>query len=287
MIYLFLAAICSITLLVVFKLFHKYEINANQAIIFNYISCVITGCITAGDIPFESSMIFEDWFPLILTLGFVFFYGFNIIAYTVRFYSLAVTTVCQKMSLAFSAGFAIWYYSESYVYYNLIGIAFAAISVILINYDPKSSDQVEIKKSKVIYLLPLIVLAMSTFIEIALQYLHKIHEIPPFKEATILFGAAAFIGINVLVYRVLIKKVPFSLKSMISGLLLGVPNYFSIYFVLLALQEINGNIVFSVNNIATVVGSTMIGLFYFKEKVSGINFAGIALAVIAVLMILL
>ena len=77
-----------------------------------------------------------------------------------------------------------------------------------------------------------------------------------------------------------------NLKSIFSGILLGIPNYFSIYFVLKSLDELGGIVVFPVLNIGVVLLSTIISFIYYKEQMSLLNWMGISMSCISIILIL-
>ena len=68
------------------------------------------------------------------------------------------------------------------------------------------------------------------------------------------------------------------------GILLGIANYCSMYFLLKALRidGLDSSSVFAINNVAIVAVSTLIGLILFREKISTKNWIGIILAVISI-----
>ena len=73
---------------------------------------------------------------------------------------------------------------------------------------------------------------------------------------------------------------------MIAGISLGVPNFFSIYLLLLALQQgWGGSVVFPVNNVGVLVMAAIFGIVLFKERLIPIRIWGFALAVLAIVLI--
>lgn len=272
-------------IVVIFKFFDSYSISHNQAIVFNYIVCVITGCITLGEIPFEKEMLSASWMPIMVLLGFLFMGGFNIVSRTVQHYGMAITSVAQRMSLGLSVTFAIWYYQEAYTLYKIIGILVALSAVIFINI-PEKKEQVvaeEIKRSKWLILYPISIFFLSGIIEILLQYLHAVHKMKPPIESIVLFASSALVGgLGLLVFREKIQ-----MKNIIAGIVLGIPNYFSIYFMLRALDVMDGSTVYSLCNITIVAGATLVGFFAFKERLSWLNGVGILLAILAIVLITL
>ncbi len=85
------------------------------------------------------------------------------------------------------------------------------------------------------------------------------------------------------------KKEIFKPKAIIAGIVLGVPNYFSIYTYIQAMQSniMRKSALIPVNNIGIVIVSTIAAIIFFKQKLSKINYIGLALAVLAIGLIML
>lgn len=286
MLYLLSAAFCSILIVVIFKLFDRYSINHYQAIVFNYLVCVLTGCLTLGDVPFEASMLTAPWLPIMICLGVLFIGGFNIVGRTVQHFGMAIASVAQRMSLGLSVTFAIWYYHEPYTSYKIIGILIALSAVVFINIPPKEAEENTEKEranSKWLVIYPVSIFFISAVIEILLQYLHAVHEMKPAIESIVLFASAGIVGaVGLLFFRERIQ-----LKNIFGGLVLGIPNYFSIYFMLKALDVMDGSTVYPLCNISIVAGSALVGFLAFKERLSVLNVLGVGLAMAAIVLITL
>lgn len=72
-----------------------------------------------------------------------------------------------------------------------------------------------------------------------------------------------------------------------SGVILGIPNYFSIYFLLLAIKSfsLKSAFVFGINNIGIVLLSTLLSVIIFQEKLSSINKFGVLVSVLSIILI--
>ena len=81
------------------------------------------------------------------------------------------------------------------------------------------------------------------------------------------------------------------IKSLIGGIALGIPNYFSIYFLVKALQEMQkefymeSSSLFMVNNLSIVILSVGIGLVLFREKLDRLKIFGLFLALVSLYLI--
>jgi drug/metabolite transporter (DMT)-like permease len=76
-------------------------------------------------------------------------------------------------------------------------------------------------------------------------------------------------------------------KAILGGIALGVPNYFSVYFLMksLSIKSIQSSVVFPVNNMSIVALSALAGIFLFREKITITNKVGILLCIIAIALI--
>ena len=108
------------------------------------------------------------------------------------------------------------------------------------------------------------------------------NEVPLFLSTV--FGIAGLIGAVILVFK---KNVNIKLKNIFGGILLGVPNYFSMVYLIKALQtkNLNSSVIFTINNVAIVALTTLLAIVFFKEKLSKKNWLGIVLAIISILFV--
>ena len=121
-----------------------------------------------------------------------------------------------------------------------------------------------------------------------MQEIHiKEAEFPLFS-ATVFFTAAAS-GIVLLLFKALKTQIKINFRNVLGGIALGVPNYFSIFFLMRALQNetLNSASIFTINNVAIVMFSTLLGILLFKEKISAKNWGGIILSIASILLVAL
>jgi uncharacterized membrane protein len=104
-----------------------------------------------------------------------------------------------------------------------------------------------------------------------------------------LFGCAAFFALIILLIKAIKKREAFGIKNIIAGIILGVPNYFSIVFLIQALQTdgFESSTLFTINNVGIVIVSTLVGILLFKEQFSFKNKIGVALAVLGIVIVAL
>jgi drug/metabolite transporter (DMT)-like permease len=91
------------------------------------------------------------------------------------------------------------------------------------------------------------------------------------------------------VYEVTFKKVKINSKNILFGGLIGIFNFGNILFYLKAHQAFakNPSTVFAGMNMGVIIIGSLVGLFIFKEKLTKMNFAGLFLALVAVVLIVI
>ncbi|WP_046745408.1 EamA family transporter [Kordia zhangzhouensis] len=282
MIYLALSIVISSSLFVIFKLFDKYQIHTFQAIIVNYFTAFCCGFffysngITLGDIVQRS------WIPGAIGLGFLFISIFMVMATTAQRNGLSVASVASKMSVIIPVIFAVIVYQEHLSFLKIMGILLALLAVYLTTV---KKDNASFDRKKIVF--PVLLFLGSGIIDTTIKYIETKYlaegEVPVFSAAV--FGCACIVGIIVATFRGDIK---INGKTILGGIALGIPNFYSIIFLLKALRPENlgdSSTVFPINNVAIVMLSTIIGIIIFKEKLIVKNWIGIGIAIISIIMI--
>jgi len=286
MIYLFISICISSLLFVIFKLFDVLKINTLQAIVFNYFVAAILGFFLSDiSVPFQE-IPSQPWFLGAFLLGFLFIAVFNVMALTSQKNGLSVASVSSKMSVVIAIIFGVWYYNESLGYIKVIGILLALVAVYLTSVKEKK----EIVQKRISLLLPLLLFFGSGAIDTSLKYVETAYVQEggvPLFSATI-FACAFILGIITLIIQKVKGKFIFKFKNILGGILLGVPNYFSIVYLLKALstEGMESSSAFTLNNVGVVILSTLFGLLIFKEKLILKNRIGIVIAIASILMVM-
>jgi drug/metabolite transporter (DMT)-like permease len=266
----------------VFKLIDKYNTNTLQAIVVNYFTAFICGALLYDGQIILSNILQTEWFIAALFLGVLFIAIFYVMALTAQKNGLSVASVASKMSVIIPILFGIFIYNESIGAQKTTGIILALVAVYLTSI--KQKEKTVLTKS---IFLPIILFLGSGIIDTSVNHFAPNDKIPLFS-ATI-FGVAAIIGCFLLVITSIANKSRFKTKSVLLGIILGIVNYCSIFFLLKALrvEGLESSSVFTINNVLIVALSTLIGLLLFKEQISAKNWIGISLALVSILLVTL
>ena len=281
-IYLLLSIVFSTFINLVFKWFSVFKVNKIQAILVNYLVCFSIGFILSGDFNLLK-IIGSDWFKYCIILGSLFVAIFLSMAMTTEKYGVSVNAVSAKMSVIIPVLFAYVYNSERLTIQFAVGILLSLLSIYLIT----KKKQIIIPK-KYIY-LPIIVFLGSGTIDTSLKLLelNYSNDISINTISYSIFLGAFLVGTIFYTVKNQFNFSNWSSRNIISGIILGIPNYFSIFFLLTAIKSfsLKSAFVFGINNIGIVLLSTLLSVIIFKEKLTLINKFGVLISVLSIILI--
>ncbi len=284
MIYIAISIILFNILVVFFKLFEKYNIDNLQALISNYfISALLSLTLLSENDNIQSS-IESEWFIHAIILGTLFISIFNIYALGIQKIGIATSSVINKMSFVIPVVFSIIFYeNEVFSLSILFGVLLALLGIYL-----SSTNNSSFNFDKKYLWIILIIFFGQGFVDIVLNdskfYIPKDENILFFL---ILFISATTAGILILFAKKQISHI--KIKNLLWGAIFGIPNFFSIFYFLKALQSDyfidKSYLIFPLTSVGIVVTTTFLGMLIYKEILTKRNLIGITIAVISILII--
>lgn len=281
-IFLLLSIAFSTFINLIFRWFKDFNVNKFQAIIVNYVVCFIIGfsLSTHQDIL---SYVHEQWFIYCILLGFIFIAIFFSMALTTEKLGISVTAVSGKMSVVIPILFAYFFAKEDITLLFVIGLILSILSIYFITVKK------ELHIDKRYLMLPVIVFLGGGMIDTSLKVLQQAYseDIPLSTISYSIFLGAFIAGTSIYLVKEKANFSSWEWKSVKAGVALGVPNYFSIFFLLSAIEgfSVKSAFVFGVNNVGVVLVSTLLSVLIFKEKLEPKNQWGLLLAVLSIAII--
>jgi multidrug transporter EmrE-like cation transporter len=286
-----LCIVFSASLIVIFKIAGQRQVRTMPMIVINYWVAAICGFLLWEETPSAVYVLQAAWLPWALVLGVMFITVFNMIGVSTLRSGIAVTAIAQKMSLAIPILAAVFLFGESLSVVKILGILLALGSILLTTYKPKKlieQDDLSLGKTSMslALLLPLAVFFGSGSCDTVVTIINKKFLLPKDTDLlnTVLFLTASVAGTLALLVQVLRGKETLRWRQLGFGIILGVPNYFSLYFLIKALQRsgMESSVVFPMVNIGVVTTAAVVAYFGFKEHLTGLNILGIVLAIVAI-----
>lgn len=295
---------------ILFKLFPKYGVNTFQAIVINYLAACVCGILLYGKTLTATAFEHTSWIPFVFLCGILFISLFYLMGLSSQRNGMSITSVAVKMSMAISMGLMIFIYQEEITWMKAAGILLSILGVIIMSYERRvtsegseersgtkvTSDEVTdenrnssrvTRNSSIARISLLVTIFLGCgLLDVVLNYVQSYHlqHLSTSLFSAFGLGMAGIFGGIVLVINILRKKERFEKKSIIAGIALGVPNYFSIYYLIQSYSSTSwsDSTVLAVLNVATVITATLAGLLLFKEKLNLTKSIGLLLSLLAI-----
>lgn len=282
MIYLALSIFCSVTVGVLLKLAKRYQISISQAVTWNYLFAI--GLSIFFFRPTINTLSLSSISSIHIVLGILLPSIFIFLALSVQKTGLARTDIAQRLSLFISLTAAYFIFKENYSTLKYLGIAVGFLAIIF-TVHRKST----IKVSYGNWLFPLLVFIGFGIIDISFKLISQYTSLPYTTSLFLIFCIAFVLSLGYVGYLVLTKKTKLQLVNFICGCVLGFFNFGNILFYLKAHQAManNPSTVFAAMNMGVIICGSLIGILIFKEKLSKLNYLGLTLALLAIILITL
>lgn len=294
MLYFALAVAFTVTLYLIMRAYPRYRINSFHAVVFNYYSCVLTGVVLTPDLAvFQKIEWLSEGTLLTLSLGLMFVTAFMLIGLTAQKVSVTATSLAGNMSLVIPVLFGLFIFKNNNKDFTVLNYAGLIVALIALAFGAiqtkdksKSPDQ---SVSGALWLFPVLTFLASGTNNTLINFLSAKYYEPGQTTVFMIIACtgAVIIGTSILIYRIFAYKEKLVFRSVIGGLILGVPNFLSLYFLLLALASFGNSaaFVFPIYNILTMLVSAAAAWLIYREKLNKLNKWGLILAVIAILLI--
>lgn len=279
MIFLILSILSSTIIAIIFKFTDRKNVPLLPVIVLNYFSAFIVGLfLFKGDLSVDY-ILSSSWLYIALLIGSLLIIGFYLIGYTIQKAGIAITTIANKMSVIIPITFSIFYFSEPMTWLKSFGILLALASVLMAVYKKQKK---EVKFSFLPLIMFLVVGIIDAAVKLAQHSYVSDQDVSLFSSMS--FGVAGLIGILILAINHKQWKSFINPLVWVFGILIGLANFGSIYFLILALNNsgFDSSIVYGVNNMGVILISIGLALAFFAEKLSKVNLIGVILALASV-----
>ncbi len=285
MLYLVATILLNTLIFTLFKLFSRFKVDILQALAVNYLTCVVTAAVILKGFPVGSESVNQPWFPWSLLMGGMFITLFCLMAWRTHEDGMTTTTVANKLSMVIPVLFSIWLYDETISAGKIVGILLAVPAVYFTTRVKENTKPQSI-------LFPIILFVGCGLLDTLVKFVEQSFLQDPAEHSVYLihtFLTASILGLLGIIVLFILRKARLHWRNIIAGILLGIPNYFSIHYLIRLLHSdyLQSSAAIPVNNIGIVLLSALVAIFFFKEKASGMRILGLVLSIAAIILIAL
>ena len=276
------------SMVMLFKYFEKINVNNLQAISANYFTAGILSIIFLPNtfefdkINYSNTTIF---FVLAFIVGLLFVLTFNLYAHGAQKIGVTPSTIANKMSMIIPIIIGIILLNEEVTFNKILGISFAFVAIFLSSIGDRKYS---LNKNHLIIIVLLFIgqgLA-DGILNWAQEFILNGSNMNLFFAVT--FLAAGFSGLLFLFFKLSSQKVKIEPKSIIWGIVLGIPNYLTLLYFVKSLKSelLSSSEIFPIINIGVIIFCTILSIILFRERVSIYNWLGVILGVFSIFIIL-
>ncbi len=280
MVWIIASIIAATILFIVFKLFDNNKVDRFSAVVFNYLFAGTTGLLffdvsVNGYLECSSCLIFA------FALGAVFITLFNLIAFVTAKNGAAVSVLANKMAFVIPVVLSVVLFQE-HINSWIVSAIIAGIIGLYLSIKPEKS----FNKNNKLLIWPIVLFIGSGILDFLLKvgerFVLQTWSSPMLTVA--IFTSAFIFGTG---FGLIRNKLVVSRKSILWGAFLGIPNFFSIFFLFEAIKAFSANsaIIFPINNVGIISCTALVAVLFFKERLSKINLLGLLLCLVSIVIL--
>jgi drug/metabolite transporter (DMT)-like permease len=287
--FLILCILSSTAIFVVFKSVHQFNLPVFPVIVINYLTATLLGFLVySGDRSWRS-ISGAGWLPISILIGILFIIMFFLVGISTRKAGISVTTTASKMSVVFPIVFSLVIDpADQLTMLKSVAVIIALGGVALTVYQPGGFQ----REGSVIFYPLLLFMGMGlvdSLVKLAQQRYVRDDQTALFSAVLFLNAFASGVVAALIDHRHARRFLKPAVWSW--GVLLGIVNFGSLFFLVRALNftsangaGMDGSVIFGSNNISVVALSVLVGLVVFKEKLRVINWMGVVLSALSLLL---
>lgn len=254
------------------------EKNLFALVLVNYLTAIVLS-LSFFKVSYSHFTFSPFYLVLLLLCGILMPSIFLILNKSLKYSGLARTDIFQRMSLIIPVTLSFQLFGEEISNAKSIAIFTSFVSIILLLYKKSTNNG----KYSVFYLI-CVFLGYGT-IDTLFKMIAAHKSLDYTSALTFIFIICAIVSF---IYFWFVKG-SFDLKFLYLGIVLGILNFSNIYFYMKAhkLFSESPTLVFVTMNLGVITGGSLIGRYYFKEKLGKSVLLGIFLAVISIILLAL
>lgn len=257
MLHLLLALVCSACITLTMRLSERYRKNPTGMLAMNYLMCCALSLLFSGSMQLFPK---EEGLPMALLLGGIggvlFLSSFVLLQWNVSRNGVALPATFMKLGVLVPTLLSVLFFGEKLTLLRGLGVAAAVAAILLMQGGGKREEGSSVAG--------LVVLLLSGGMADAMSKLYEEWGAPAMKDHFLLYTfLTAFLLCIVLCF---VRRERLCWQDVAFGLGLGIPNYLSTRFLLLALADLPAVVVFPTFSVGTIVLVTLAGMLFFREK---------------------
>lgn len=287
MLYFLIAVACASLFSIMFKLCRLKDVNISQAMLVNYaVGALFCLCqVMAASKGGADVSGFPGSLPFFLAafIGVFYITGFIIRDFSTQKCGVAMTTVSARSALAVPVVLSWLFLGDKAPFWP--AIVLVLVSLTLIAW-PKGGFTSQAKEGRSFERLTILaeLFIIYGFCDFSLKFVQHLvrASVPPALVTLVVFVSAFILSLFYCLVKGVFKKHSLTWRELLAGSLIGLANSACTVMVLRALGQMPATVFYPLYNVSVVLVCTIVGILFFKERPSGLQIAGMVLALVAI-----
>lgn len=282
MIFLILAVISSAAIALVLKFFRSQEGNRYGIIIGNYMTCIVISLIMIGDPRVIPAAAPSTWICGIIG-GLLFVAGLVFMQSSIKVNGATLTSAFGKLGVMVPLAMSLLVFGEKPAIVQVVGILVALAALVVINLPSKDESNKAATYSFALLILTFLGNGLADSMAKVFEHIgsrsdDRIYIFFIFASACLITAILAYVE-----YKKTSKKIiP---KELLAGIAVGIPNYYSSFFLLGSVERLPSFLVYPIFSTGTILLVMVVSTLLFRERPSKTQYIGIAMILAALVLL--
>jgi drug/metabolite transporter (DMT)-like permease len=279
MAYLAISISCSVAVALLFKYAEVKQLPRFTMLAVNYVVGLVVSLLAIDNLNFNQEKI--SAILLGILIGILFVLGYLLLLITIRKLGVALPVALMRLSAVLPTLGSIIIFLEIPNIFQIFGIIIAFLALPLAQTKKKIGVN-KLKHLSIEYIWGIVLFITFGVTEFLLKVQTEIFsKMSITKFLLIVYAIAFLISCGMAIYQ----KSRLDKTIILVGFFLGIFNFFSTLFFLKALQSLPGILVYPSNGIGIIFLTTVSGVIFWQEKLSGRSYLFLVLSMIALVFI--
>lgn len=241
----------------------------------NYLVCALLGAAYAGfDLVRADVSGFSVMVVLGVVAGILYLSGFVFFQWNTSRNGVVLTAIFMKLGLLVPMAVSVALFRELPTWFQIVGFGVALLAIVLLNFRKEGGGRLNWQ------LIAMLLMCGGS------DAMSKVYEVlgPAELSDQFLFYTFAVALVLCILMAVCKKERP-GVWEWVFGIAVGIPNFFSAKFLLMALKDVPAVVVFPSFSIATMLITTLVGVVFFKERLQKLQWLALAAIILALLLL--
>jgi len=282
-IYIILCAASSVLIAHFLKVVENRNLSTVRVLTVNYLVATVVAFSTSGWAGIGRLDVGEGFTAIMIAavVGVIFIANFFIYSKSVYYNGVGISVAAMRISLIMPVLLSTLWYLEILSFKQWVGVVLVFITLFLLLPNKRKMLREPFSAAWLLVLLFIGTGLGDGSLKIYEREFSSLLSKEQFMG--FVFLTAFLIGLIVIGIR---RSWNFKKMEWLMGIAVGVPNLYTAIFLIEALERMNGAVVYSSVNVLTVLGGTLLGIMKWGDKLTKIQWAGIALTVITILLLI-